>query len=64
MLKSSNAQVRQQDFTIKVTQREDGKFEATTPNVPGKSAVGKTFQIAASQLNKQLQEAVNKGEIS
>jgi hypothetical protein len=64
MLKSSNAQAGQQNFTLKVTKREDGKFEATSPNAPGRSAVANSFQVAASQLNKQLQDAVNKGEIA
>jgi hypothetical protein len=64
MRNSSNAQAQQQNFTIKVTEREDGKFEATTPNVPGKSVVANHRSVAVTQLNKQLQDAVQKGEIS
>ena len=53
-----------QNFTVKVTKREDGKYVATTPNLPGKSAESSYADVAASQLNKILQDAVKNGEIS
>lgn len=64
MLRSSNAQQMQQNFTIKVEKQPDGRFKATSPNAKGVEASGSTVQVASSQLNKKLQEMVSKGELS
>lgn len=64
MLKSTNAMNDQQNFTLKVEKKEDGTFRVTTPNVPGKVVESKFRDVAITQMNAQLQDAVKKGDIT
>lgn len=64
MLRSSNDLTRQQNFTIKVTQRPDGRFVATTPNYPAiKPVVANSAQIAGAMLGDQLHALHNQGKL-
>ena len=56
MLRSSNDQTNQQNFSMRVQRRADGQFEAickNTDKVP--PTVGKTESIAISKMDSQLQ---------
>lgn len=64
MRRSSNSLVPGQNFTIRVTQKPDGKFEASSPNAPKVGAVtANSRQVAVSQMGKRLTEAQERGEI-
>ena len=63
MLRSSNDLTSQQNFTIRVKRMEDGKFEATTPNVKGARVVSDKQQIAVAQLGDQLHKLHAEGKL-
>ena len=64
MLRSSNDLTSQQNFTIKVTQRPDGRFVASTPNYPAlKPIVANSSQIATAMMGDQLHALHAQGKL-
>jgi hypothetical protein len=64
MLRSSNDQTQNQSFTIKVKQRPDGRFEATSPNAPKvPPTVANSLQVASAQHGDRLHELHKNGKL-
>jgi len=65
MLRSSNDLTSWQGFSIKVSQRPDGRFEATSKDLNARHVpptVANSVQIATAMHSDKLRSALNKGE--